>query len=200
MWIKICGLTRADAIAAAVEAKVDAVGFVFATSPRRVTPGQAAELAALAPPGMLRVAVARQPPQTLVDEICRLLRPHYFQTDIEDLCALTIPPRVEALPVVRFGRRTPSPLPPRIVFEGPVSGSGELADWGRAAELARQTEVILAGGLSAHNVAAAIRAVRPFGVDVSSGVERVPGVKDPDKILEFVRAARVAAARLEAES
>jgi phosphoribosylanthranilate isomerase len=103
------------------------------------------------------------------------------------------------LPVVRFGRKTPSPLPSRMLFEGPSSGIGELADWGRAAELSRQTQVILAGGLTPQNVAEAIDAVHPFGVDVSSGVEEeeVPGVKDPEKIHEFVRAARAAAARLE---
>ena len=57
MWIKICGITSADAVAAAAEAKVDAIGFVFAPSPRQLTPGQAAQLAALAPPGILRFAV-----------------------------------------------------------------------------------------------------------------------------------------------
>jgi phosphoribosylanthranilate isomerase len=87
-----------------------------------------------------------------------------------------------------------------MLFEGPSSGIGELADWGRAAELAEQTEVILAGGLSAENVAEAIRAVRPFGVDVSSGVEEVPGIKDPLKIVQFVRAARAAADHLENDS
>ena len=161
---------------------VDAIGFVFAPSPRQVTPGQAAQLAALAPPGILRIAVAQHPLQMKVDEICRILKPDYFQTDVEDLRELKIPAHIKVLPVVRFGRKTPSPLPARMLFEGPSSGIGELADWGRAAELARQTEVILAGGLSAQNVAEAIQAVRPFGVDVSSGVEGVPGVKDPEKI------------------
>src|SRR5882724_1938165 len=162
MWIKICGITSADAVAAAAEANVDAIGFVFSPSPRQVTPGQAAQLAALAPPGILRIAVAQHPLQMKVDEICRILKPDYFQTDVEDLRELKIPAR--------------------MLFEGPSSGIGELADWGRAAELARQTEVILAGGLSAQNVAEAIQAVRPFGVDVSSGVESEPGVKDPAKI------------------
>jgi phosphoribosylanthranilate isomerase len=135
-----------------------------------------------------------------VDEICRILKPDYFQTDVEDLRELKIPAHIKVLPVVRFGRKTPNPLPGRMLFEGPSSGIGELADWGRAAELARQTEVILAGGLSAQNVAEAIQAVRPFGVDVSSGVESEPGVKDPAKIHEFVRAARAAAAYMERES
>src|ERR1700693_6523642 len=162
MFIKICGMTSADAITAAAEAKVDAIGFVFAPSPRQVTPGQAAQLAALAPPGILRIAVAQHPLQMKVDEICRMLKPDYFQTDVEDLRELKIPPHVKVLPVVRFGRKTPNPLPPRMLFEGPSSGIGELADWGRAAELARQTELILAGGLSALNVTEAIPAVRPL--------------------------------------
>src|ERR1700721_2028404 len=188
MWIKICGITSADAVAAAAEANVDAIGFVFAPSPT------------LAPPGILRFAVAQHPLQMKVDEICRILKPDYFQTDVEDLRELKIPAHIKVLPVVRFGRKTPNPLPGRMLFEGPSSGIGELADWGRAAELARQTEVILAGGLSAQNVAEAVQAVRPFGVDVSSGVESEPGVKDPAKIHEFVRAARAAAAHMESES
>jgi len=199
MWIKICGITSADAVSAAAAANVDAIGFVFAHSPRQVTPGQAAQLAALAPPGILRVAVARHPLQMKVDEICRVLKPDYFQTDVSDLRELKIPANIKILPVVRFGRKTPNPLPPRIMFEGPSSGIGEVADWGRAAELARQTELILAGGLTAHNVAQAVQVVRPFGVDVSSGVEEVPGIKDPEKIFEFVRAVRAAAAQLEQE-
>jgi phosphoribosylanthranilate isomerase len=199
MFIKICGITSADAVSAAATAQVDAIGFVFAPSPRQVTPGQAAQLAALAPPGMLRIAVAQHPLQMKVDEICRVLKPDYFQTDVEDLRELRIPAHIKVLPVLRFGRKTPSPLPRRIVFEGPTSGIGELADWGRAAELARQTELILAGGLNAENVAEAVQVVRPFGVDVSSGVELDHGVKDPGKIYEFVRAARAAAAQLERE-
>ena len=199
MWIKICGLTGADGVIAAAEAKVDAIGFVFAPSPRQVTPGQAAQLAALAPPGILRIAVAQHPLQMKVDEICKILRPDYFQTDVEDLRELKIPAHIKVLPVVRFGRKTPNPLPARMLFEGPSSGIGELADWGRAAELARQTEVILAGGLSALNVETAIDAVRPFGVDVSTGVEDHPGVKSPEKIAEFVSLVRAAAAHLERE-
>jgi phosphoribosylanthranilate isomerase len=199
MFIKICGITSADAVSAAATAEVDAIGFVFAPSPRQVTPGQAAQLAALAPPGILRIAVAQHPLQMKVDEICRVLKPDYFQTDVEDLRELRIPAHIKVLPVLRFGRKTPSPLPARIVFEGPTSGIGELADWGRAAELARQTELILAGGLNAENVAEAVQVVRPFGVDVSSGVELDHGVKDPGKIYEFVRVVRAAAAQLERE-
>src|ERR1700731_3580057 len=141
MWIKICGITGADAVSAAADANVDAIGFVFAPSPRQVTPGQAAQLAALAPPGILRIAVAQHPLQMKVDEICRILKPDYFQTDVEDLRELKIPAHIKVLPVGRFGRKTPNPLPARMLFEGPSSGIGELADWGRAAEPPRQSPV-----------------------------------------------------------
>ena len=86
----------------------------FAPSPRQVTPGQAAQLAALAPPGILRIAVAQHPLQMKVDEICRILKPDYFQTDVEDLRELKIPAHIKVLPVVRFGRKTPNPLPARM--------------------------------------------------------------------------------------
>jgi phosphoribosylanthranilate isomerase len=200
MWIKICGMTTIDGINAAAEAKVDAVGFVFAPSPRQVTPAQAARLAEHVPAGILRIAVTQHPLQMKIDEICRELKPDLLQTDFEDLRELKIPSHLVILPVVRFGRKTPNPLPKRMVFEGPTSGIGEVADWGRAAELALQSELILAGGLSALNVAEAITAVRPFGVDVSSGVEIEAGVKDPDKIFEFVSMARAADSRLERDA
>jgi phosphoribosylanthranilate isomerase len=79
-----------------------------------------------------------------------------------------------------------------MLFEGPVSGTGTTTDWSTAAQLASRTQLILAGGLKPANVAAAIAAAKPFGVDVSSGVEAEPGVKDPAKIYEFVRNARAA--------
>ena len=84
-------------------------------------------------------------------------------------------------------------LPQRVLFEGPLSGSGLTTDWDAAAELARRGEVILAGGLNPDNVGAALRRVRPFGVDVSSGVEDAPGIKSAVKIEKFVAAARLAA-------
>ena len=105
--------------------------------------------------------------------------------------------RCPVLPVVRAGAALPEPLPARLLFEGPVSGTGETADWERARELALRTRLVLAGGLRPANVAAAIARVRPYGVDVSSGVESQPGVKSPALILEFVKAARAAALELE---
>lgn len=193
MFIKICGMTTADAIETACSVGVNAVGFVFAPSPRRVTPGDAAKLAGHVPSGVFKIAVTQHPEQALVDEILATLAPDYLQTDAGDFDVLKLPAHVKRLPVLRASQERPLRLPARVLFEGPVSGAGRTGNWAAAAELAAQIELILAGGLNATNVADAIARVRPFGVDVSSGVERSPGIKDPAKIQAFVRAARHAA-------
>lgn len=197
MFIKICGMTSASAVVAAVECGVDAIGFVFAPSARRVTPALASEWSQQAPDGLLRIAVTQQPDQALLDEILAVLKPDILQTDHEDLATLRIPGDARVLPVVRAGGRAPGVLPTRLLFEGPVSGRGTPADWKQARELAARCELILAGGLTAANVGEAIARVRPFGVDVSSGVESAPGVKDARRMAEFVTAVRKAARELE---
>jgi phosphoribosylanthranilate isomerase len=190
MWIKICGMTTAAAVAAAVEAGVDAIGFVFAESSRQVSPRAAAMLARTARARVRCVAVTRHPTQRTVDEIVNAFRPDLLQTDAADFAALRLPAALGRLPVVRAGDSAPAPLPSRLLFEGASSGSGSLSDWQEAGALARRTELVLAGGLNATNVAAAIGAVGPFGVDVSSGVEQRPGVKSPAEIVRFVLAVR----------
>jgi phosphoribosylanthranilate isomerase len=193
LWVKVCGLTTEDAVAAAVDARVDAVGFVFAESKRKVTPQRAAELARDVPTHIARVAVMLHPSQQELDTVWSGFRPDVLQTDVEDLASLDVPKALKVVPVLRAGRELPRELPTRVLFEGPVSGTGATTDWSAAAHLASRTQVILAGGLKPTNVAAAIAAARPFGVDVSSGVEAAPGLKDPAKIYEFVRNARAAA-------
>jgi phosphoribosylanthranilate isomerase len=190
LWVKVCGLTTPAAVAAAVDAGVDAVGFVFAESKRKVTPARAAELARDVPKHILRVAVMLHPSQQDLDAVWSEFQPDVLQTDIEDLASLRIPNGLAVVPVVRAGRELPRELPTRMLFEGPVSGTGATTDWSAAEQLASRTQLILAGGLRPANVAAAIAAARPFGVDVSSGVEVAPGLKDPAKIHEFVRNAR----------
>jgi phosphoribosylanthranilate isomerase len=195
MWIKICGMTTPDAIAAAQEAGVDALGFVFAQSVRQLTPEAAARLARAVRGRVRCVAVTCHPAQLAVDEILRVFRPDVLQTDESDFAALRLPGSLERLPVIRAGEAAPAPLPARLLFEGPASGSGIASDWRAAGALAPCTQLVLAGGLDAGNVAAAIGAVRPFGVDVSSGVEERPGVKSPMRIMEFVTAVRGGAPR-----
>lgn len=197
MFIKICGMTSASAVVAAVECGVDAVGFVFAPSVRRVTPAQAAEWSRQAPQGLLRIAVTQHPEQALIDEILTVFEPDVLQTDHEDLADLRIPADMRVLPVVRAGGVAPTALPVRLLFEGPMSGRGARSDWAGARELAVRSQLILAGGLTAANVGEAIARVRPFGVDVSSGVESAPGVKDARRMAAFVTAVRKAATELE---
>jgi phosphoribosylanthranilate isomerase len=193
--VKICGITTVEALEAAVSAGADAVGFVFhESSPRNVSVAGAALLAARLPPGIRKVAVTLHPAQSLVDEVLAALMPDVWQTDARDFDSLRLPAIVERWRVCRSGAQPPEPLPSRLLFEGSRSGAGEIADWSEAAGLAARAELILGGGLTPANVAAAVAAVRPFGVDVSSGVESSPGRKDPARIVEFVAAAREAAA------
>jgi phosphoribosylanthranilate isomerase len=194
MWIKICGMTSAAAVDAALAARVDAIGFVFASSSRELAPQSAAALARPARGRVRCVAITRHPTQDAVDEILRVFAPDVLQSDAADLTRLRLPAALETLPVVRAGGAVPEPLPARILFEGPQSGRGTVSDWGAAAELARHTQLLLAGGLTESNVAAAIAQVQPFGVDVSSGVEERPGVKSPAAIIRFVAAVRAAGA------
>jgi phosphoribosylanthranilate isomerase len=192
LWIKICGLTDEAAVGAALQARVAAIGFVFSPSPRQLLPAQAARLAAAARGHTLCIAVTRHPQQQLLDEIVRDFRPDGWQTDIGDLSVLKVPRQLPILPVLRSGSPALESPPRRFLFEGPVSGQGVTGDWSEATRLATQSQLILAGGLAVDNVAQAIATVRPFGVDVSSGVEAQPGRKSPTLIAAFVAAARAA--------
>jgi phosphoribosylanthranilate isomerase len=193
LWIKICGLRTTDSVEAAATAGANAVGFVFhEASPRNLALGAARELQRAVPPGVERVAVFLHPSQALVDVVLEAVAPDWLQTDASDLGALRLPIGQRVLPVLRSGDPMPEALPARCLLESARSGMGERADWRAAAQRAREMQVVLAGGLDPANVAEAVRTVRPFGVDVSSGVERERGVKDVALIREFIRAAREA--------
>jgi len=192
-FIKVCGMTTPEAVSMALDCEVDAIGFVFANSVRRVSTQRASELAAPARHRVACVAVTRHPSREEVATILREFKPDILQTDLDDIDRLDLPQTLSVLPVMRAGPAPACALPRRVLFEGPVSGSGQTTDWQQAAELARRVEIILAGGLHTGNVGDAIRQVQPFGVDVSSGVERSPGIKSIQKIEQFVAAARAAA-------
>jgi phosphoribosylanthranilate isomerase len=193
LWIKVCGLRTADAIAAAVDAGADAVGFVFhAASPRNLAVADARAIAAAVPQGIEKVAVFLHPSQAEVDAAIDAVSPDWVQTDAADLAGLHLPAGQRVLPVYRTDRPLPPPqdMPRRFLLESGCSGAGERADWNAAARLNAAGELVLAGGLDASNVAAAVAVVRPFGIDVSSGVESTRGVKDAALIRNFVNAAR----------
>jgi phosphoribosylanthranilate isomerase len=198
LWVKVCGMTTPEGIAAAADAGADAVGFVFyAASPRHLTIEHAVELQDCVPRGLQRVAVFLHPVPALVHSVISAVRPDCVQIDLEDLAALELPQTLSVLPVIRSGaaRLAPARLPARVLLESARSGHGVPADWDEARAVSARHEVVLAGGLTVDNVAAAVRAVHPFGVDVSSGVESSRGVKDPKLIREFVAAAREAGTR-----
>ena len=189
-FVKICGMTDARAVEAALDAGADAIGFVFAPSVRRVSPAEAAQLARPARGRALCVAVTQHPDEALLQQVFSQFGPDVLQTDALDFNVIDLPAGVQGWPVLRGDVQPPTGV--RLLFEGPRSGTGLTADWTLAARLATRCEMILAGGLSPQNVAEAVRSVRPFGVDVSSGVEESPGRKDPARIADFVRTARAA--------
>ncbi len=192
VFVKICGITDVEAAETAVEAGVDALGFVFADSPREVGVEAANAIAERVPSHVLKVAVFRRPEAGEIDRVIDGFRPDLVQADHDHL---PVPQGVQTLPVYREGLHLP-PDGGRFLYEGGRSGVGEQIDWQRAAGVARIGEMILAGGLRPDNVGRAISVVRPFGVDVSSGVESDPGVKSPALIRSFVAAVRAAEERL----
>ena len=198
MLVKICGLSKAEHVRAAIAAGADAVGFVFAESVRRVDPSHAATIAKEVPDTIKKVAVMLHPTNEEWQAVLRDFSPDVLQTDAGDFADLDVPDTVECWPVYREGNKVTGTLDTfntvsgTFLYEGAKSGQGETVDWSRAAGIAQRGNMILAGGLGAHNVAEAIATVMPFGVDVSSAVESAPGEKDPQMIREFVTAARAA--------
>ena len=129
MWLKICGVTDAQSVAAALETGVDAIGFVFAPSVRSSEPSQAARLAVPARGRLSLIAVTLHPEAALIEEILRQLRPDVLQSDLADFEHLILPATLGRLPVLRSAVDPPAALPRRFLFEGARSGHGETADW-----------------------------------------------------------------------
>jgi phosphoribosylanthranilate isomerase len=175
MFVKICGITTAAAVEAAVAAGADALGFVFADSVRQITPERAVELTADLSLNTARVAVMLHPSPAYWNLVRDVFKPDWLQTDVKDFSLLDVPDHIGHLPVYRDTMDIDPEItdwPEHLLFEGKRSGQGALADWDRAAVIARRSWV------------------HPWGVDVSSGVESEPGVKDVNKIAAFIDAAR----------
>ena len=191
VFVKICGIRNAEAATAAVAAGADAIGFVFAESVRKVTAAEAREAVAAVPVGVSRVAVMKHPRADEWEDVLHGFEPDILQTDIGDFAGLEVPARIRCWPVIREGHEV-ADWPEVFVYEGQQSGAGQTVDWRGARQAATRGKLILAGGLHAGNVAEAIRIARPWGVDVSSGVESRPGKKDAARIIEFISAVRAA--------
>ncbi|MEO3792348.1 phosphoribosylanthranilate isomerase [Nonomuraea sp. B10E15] len=194
MYVKICGLSEPEHVAAAVEAGADAIGLVMTRSPRRITVERAAALAALVPAHVLTVGVFRgEDPETVraaaLASGVRAVQlhgrhPHGDFTALKDL-GVRLVRAVDAEADLRCGAFDEDLL----IVDAPHAGSGLPWEW--AAVRGRPSgRWLLAGGLAPGNVADAIAAAEPWGVDVSSGVETSPGVKDPALIRAFLTAVR----------
>jgi phosphoribosylanthranilate isomerase len=196
--VKICGLRTQEHVDVAIAAGANAVGFVFAKSVRRIDPAAASSITGSVPDNVRKVAVMLHPSNDEWQHVLANFEPDVLQTDAEDFEALDVPESVERWPVFRENNKVADPFllglkgSATLLYEGARSGQGATVDWSRAATIAERGNMILAGGLAPDNVAKAIHAVRPWGVDVSSGVESAPGQKDSRLIQEFISAARAA--------
>lgn len=204
MWVKICGITNEEDALMSVALGADAVGFVFAPSPRQVTVGAVREITRRLPYGVMTVGVFRdQSPDQVIETVLaaglHAVQLHGHETPNE---ARAIAQKVQAL-IVAFPAGSPSVerfddyQADALLLDATSPGSGEVFDWSLAEGVPVDRRLILAGGLTPANVAEAIATVRPWGVDVSSGVEVAEGIKDPRKVLAFCRRARSAFAALE---
>lgn len=204
--VKICGVTsEADALLA-VALGADAVGFVFAPSPRQVKASTVADIVKRLPHDVLTVGVFRdEVPRRVVEIANRIglgaVQLHGHETPDDSRWVRERVSRViKAFPAghraigqfAEFGADY-------LMIDGPSPGSGEVFDWRLAEGVADPTRFIVSGGLRPDNVADAVTHLHPFGVDVASGVESLRGKKDPNKVRAFVANAREAARQLEVE-
>jgi phosphoribosylanthranilate isomerase len=203
--VKICGITRVEDGLAAAQAGADAIGLVFvAKSPRHVTPEQAREITRALPPFVSTVALFVNPTEAEVEAVLRTARPDVLQFHGEEpaafcrsfgvpyLKAFRVRPGVDLLQfATSYGDAQGWLLD--AWSEAAHGGTGERFDWDLIPR-ALPRPMLLAGGLTPDNVAAAVRATRPWAVDVSSGVEASKGIKDAARIAAFIKEARNAEA------
>lgn len=197
--IKICGLTRAEDVQAAVAAGADAVGLVFTASPRRISIETAIRLSNYVPKGILRVGLFLDQDRSEIDRVINSVALDVLQfhgSETEQECSVFGMPWLKAVAMENAEsiEQAESDYPGAMGLlldshlAGERGGSGKSFDWSLSRPVAKP--VWLAGGLNAANVGQAIRVVRPFAVDVSSGVESAPGIKETSRILEFIKAVR----------
>jgi phosphoribosylanthranilate isomerase len=207
--VKICGLKTADALDAALAAGADLVGFVFfSPSPRHLGLDEARTLGARVKDRAAKVALTVDAGDATLDAIVEALRPDMLQLHgkepperVAELKRRLRLPVMKAIPVEAGTDLAAVPayagVADRLLFDARApraatrpGGLGKPFDWHLLQDVDRTVPFMLSGGLDAGNVAEALAVTRAAGVDVSSGVERAPGEKDPDRIVAFIRAAR----------
>jgi phosphoribosylanthranilate isomerase len=199
--IKICGLTQVEDVAVAVACGADALGFVFASSPRQVTADQAARLCAHVPPLVARVGVFVDEAPEIIEETVRvagLTTVQFSGGESPEVCARASVPALKVLSVgTDFVWSSAEPYRGHAAallldtyVTGKAGGTAKTFAWNHLGEPPGWAPIFVAGGLNPENVGAAIAALGPFAVDVSSGVESSPGVKDAQRIAAFCAAVR----------
>ena len=196
MFVKICGTTSEEDALLAVAMGADALGFVFAPSPRQVSAALARDIVRRLPPEVLTVGVFRDEiPERVVEIVNGIGLKGAQLHGVESPAAVRWVGARVGMTIKVFPAGHPAlALAPEyaadlIMLDAPSPGSGQVFDWGLAQN---GTRLLLAGGLTAENVADAIAQVRPWGVDAATGVEAEPGRKDPRKLRAFIAAARAA--------
>ena len=189
MLVKICGITRAADAAEAVECGASAIGFIFwAPGARYIDPQRARAIVRTLPPFVTPVGVFVNETAEHINAVADIVGLGCVQLhgdETPEYAASVSRPVMKAVSVGRDEARVwPSRVRLLLDVHDPVArgGTGRTIDWAAAADLAARREVLLAGGLTPDNVADAVARVRPFGIDVSSGVERAPGIKDPQRL------------------
>ena len=201
MFLKICGITRLTDARHAVEHGATALGFVFwPRSPRFVTPDAAAGIVAELPSTVLAVGVFVNEPIEGIRNVAAQVRLSAVQLHGDEPPAYADAlawPILRSVTLASAHQACAAWAPQTTLLVDAADperrgGTGVTVDWPAAAALARKRQIVLAGGLTPANVGAAIQSVQPYGVDVSSGVEESPGVKDFDKVARFLETAREA--------
>ena len=199
VFIKICGITTADDALLATALGADAVGFIMAPSIRQVAPARVEEIVRRLPPDVLTVGVFRDEAPSRVIEIvnrCGLKAAQlHGQESMQEtrLIRENVPAVIKAFPggspALSVADRYGADI---VMVDSDTPGSGQVFDWSLAEGAPGGIRLLMAGGLTPENVATAIAKVRPWGVDVATGVEMSPGRKDPARLRAFINAARAA--------
>ena len=197
MFVKICGTTTEEDALLAVALGADAVGFIFAPSPRQVAPAAVRDIVRRLPPEVITVGVFRDSAPEQVVKIVngiglKAAQLHGHESAIQSrYVAERVPLVIKAFPAGDPAIRKVDDHGVQVVMlDAPSPGSGQVFDWKLAEGVPDGCRLLLAGGLTAANVGEAIHQVHPWGVDVVTGVEARPGHKDPRALRAFVRAAR----------
>jgi phosphoribosylanthranilate isomerase len=199
MFVKVCGTTSEEDALLAVAMGADAVGFIFAPSPRQVAPRLVNDIVRRLPPEIMTVGVFRDEAPERVIEIVhktglRAAQLHGHESPEQTAQVQAAVPTVFKVfaagdPVVRQARQYKAAA---VMVDNPRGGSGTVFDWSLAEDVPGGLRLILAGGLGPDNVADAIHTVHPWGVDACSGLEASPGKKDPRKLRAFIANAKEA--------